>query len=114
MHAFDVLGDPVRRSILQSLLNGDMASGAIVDVVSKEFGITQPAVSHQLKILRENGFATVRPEAQRRVYSLNSESFLEVQAWLEPFARFWDHKFDALDTEIARGKKRRKKDALHD
>ena len=114
MHAFDVLGDPVRRRILQSLLSGDMASGDIVEVISREFGITQPAVSHQLKILRQNGFATVRPEAQRRMYSLNPASFLEVQAWLEPFGRYWDHKLDALDTEIARGKKRRKRDPLRD
>lgn len=107
MHALDVLGDPVRRRILRSLLNGDMASGDIVEIVSQEFGITQPAVSHQLKVLRENGFANVRPEAQRRVYSLNANSFLEVQGWLEPFAQYWDHKLDALDTEIARGKKNR-------
>ena len=108
MHAFDVLGDPVRRRILEILLSGEMASGEIVDVIAAEFGISQPAVSHQLKILRENGFATVKPQAQRRVYTLDSASFTDIEDWLAPFARYWDHKLDALDTEIARGKKQRR------
>ena len=108
MHAFDVLGDPVRRRILEILLSGEMASGEIVDVIAAEFGISQPAVSHQLKILRENGFATVKPQAQRRVYMLDSASFTDIEDWLAPFARYWDHKLDALDTEIARGKKQRR------
>ena len=108
MHAFDVLGDPVRRRILEILLSGEMASGEIVEVIAAEFGISQPAVSHQLKILRENGFATVRPQAQRRVYALNSESFSEIENWLAPFTRYRDQQLDALETEIARGKKQRR------
>ena len=104
MHAFDILGDPVRRRILETLVDGERASGEIVEVISREFGITQPAVSHQLKVLRQSGFTTVRPEAQRRMYMLNPDPLLEVQEWLEPFSRFWDHKLDALATEVARGK----------
>ena len=53
-------GDPVRRRILELLLQGEHASGEVVEVISKEFGITQSAVSQQLKILRDSGFATVR------------------------------------------------------
>ena len=109
MHAFDVLGDPVRRRILETLVDGEKASGDIVNVISREFGISQPAVSHQLKVLRQSGFASVRPEAQRRMYKLNPDPLFEVQEWLEPFSRFWDHKLDALATEVARGKFRRKK-----
>ena len=63
MHAFDVLGDPVRRRILELLAVGEHASGEVVEVISKEFGITQSAVSQQLKILRANGFATVQLDA---------------------------------------------------
>ncbi len=61
MHAFDVLGDPVRRRILELLASGELTSGAVTEVVREEFGISQPAVSQHLKVLRENGFATVRP-----------------------------------------------------
>jgi DNA-binding transcriptional ArsR family regulator len=108
MHAFDVLGDPVRRRIIKLLSDGEQASGDIVSVIAREFGLSQPAVSYQLKILRENGFATVRPEAQRRLYALKRDSFDDVDAWLEPFRRVWDNKLDALSTEIARGKRQRR------
>ena len=61
MHAFDVLGDPVRRRILELLADGEQSAGAVVGAISAEFGISQPAVSAHLKVLREAGFATVRP-----------------------------------------------------
>lgn len=109
MHAFDVLGDPVRRRILELLARGEHASGEVVAVISREFGITQSAVSQQLKVLREAGFATVRAEGTRRIYAVASEPLAEVDAWLEPFRRFWAPKLDALATEIARGKRARRK-----
>lgn len=108
MHAFDVLGDPVRRRILELLADGEQSSGAIVEVIATEFGISQPAVSQHLRILRDSGFAQVRPEAQRRLYSLDTAPLEQVEQWLDPFRRFWDHKLDALATEIARGKKARR------
>ncbi|KQY32714.1 ArsR family transcriptional regulator [Caulobacter sp. Root1455] len=108
MHAFDVLGDPVRRRILELLSAGELASGDIVAVVQKEFAISQPAVSQHLKVLRDSGFATVRADAQRRIYAMDAAPLQEVDAWLDPFRRFWDHKLDALATEIARGKRDRK------
>ena len=55
MHAFDVLGDPVRRRILELLAEGELTSGAICAIVQHEFGITQPAVSQHLKVLRDSG-----------------------------------------------------------
>ena len=60
MHAFDVLGDPVRRRILELLAGGEHTSGAVIDVIRAEFGLSQPGVSKHLRVLRENGFATVR------------------------------------------------------
>lgn len=108
MHAFDVLGDPVRRRILELLADGEHASGEVVTVIAREFGITQSAVSQQLKILRENGFATVRAEGTRRLYSVDSRALSEVDAWLDRFRRFWGPPLDALATEIARGKRSRK------
>ncbi|MGE0790569.1 MAG: ArsR/SmtB family transcription factor [Sandaracinaceae bacterium] len=108
MHAFDVLGDPVRRRILELLADGEHASGEVVEVISHEFGITQSAVSQHLKVLRENGFATVRAEGTRRVYAVDARPLAEVDAWLDRFRHFWGPKLDALATEIARGKRKRK------
>jgi DNA-binding transcriptional ArsR family regulator len=108
MHAFDVLGDPVRRRILELLAEGEHASGEVVEVISKEFGITQSAISQQLKILRESGFATVRAEGTRRVYAVDARPLAGVDAWLEQFRRFWGPPLDALATEVARGKRARR------
>lgn len=108
MHAFDVLGDPVRRRILELLAKGEHASGEVVEVISREFGITQSAVSQQLRVLRESGFATVRAEGTRRVYSVDTRPLAEVDAWLEQFRRFWGPPLEALATEIARGKRGRR------
>jgi DNA-binding transcriptional ArsR family regulator len=109
MHAFDVLGDPVRRRILEILAGGEHASGEVVEVISREFGITQSAVSQQLKILRESGFATVRAEGTRRLYAVNAQPLAEVDLWLDQFRRFWGPPLDALATEIERGKRARKR-----
>jgi DNA-binding transcriptional ArsR family regulator len=108
MHAFDVLGDPVRRRILEVLADGECASGAVVAVISKEFGITQSAVSQHLKVLRDSGFATVRGEGTRRIYAVDARPLAEVDAWLNRFRQFWEPRLDALATEIARGKRARK------
>ena len=110
MHAFDVLGDPVRRRILELLAAGELASGEVVDVIAGEFGITQAAVSQHLKVLRESGFATVRPEGTRRLYALDATPLREVDEWLEHFRGFRTHRLMALGTEIARGRTRRKWD----
>ena len=111
MHALDILGDPVRRRILEILSKGEKSSGDVVSVISKEFGISQPAVSYQLKILRLNGFATVRPEAQLRLYQINTSRLGEIQEWIKSLETFWDNRLDALETEVARGKKTKKKPA---
>ncbi|GAA2110456.1 hypothetical protein GCM10009780_65510 [Actinomadura alba] len=108
VHAFDVLGEPVRRRILELLADGEMASGAVCAVIQEEFGITQPAVSQHLKVLRDNGFATVRPEGARRLYAVNSEPLRDIDAWLDRFRRFWTPHLDALATELARGKRERR------
>ena len=109
MHAFDVLADPVRRRILELLSGGELASGEVVQVIEAEFDITQSAVSQHLKVLRDNGFASVRPEGSRRLYSVETRALREVDAWLERFRTMWDQPLDALDTEIARGKRMRRK-----
>ena len=108
MHAFDVLGDPVRRRILELLAERERASGEVVEIVGGEFGISQPAISQHLKILRESGFATVRAEAQRRIYAVDTAPLQQIDQWLGRFRIFWESKLDALETEIARGKRQRR------
>ena len=75
MHAFDVLGDPVRRRILELLAEGEHTSGDIVAAVQREFGISQPAVSQHLRVLRESGFAISRIDGARRLYSIEATPF---------------------------------------
>jgi DNA-binding transcriptional ArsR family regulator len=107
VHAFDVLGDPVRRRILELLAEGEGTAGGITKVIQREFGISQPAVSQHLRVLRESGFATVRPEGARRLYALDPGPLQEAGAWLERVRVFWDRRLDALATEVARGKRDR-------
>jgi len=105
VHAFDVLGDPVRRRIIELLADGELTSGAVCAVIQREFGITQPAVSQHLKVLRQSGFASVRADGARRLYAVRPEPLQDVDAWLDRFRRFWTPHFDALATELARGKR---------
>jgi DNA-binding transcriptional ArsR family regulator len=108
VHAFDVLGDPVRRRILELLASGEQASGEVSAVIRDEFGISQPAVSQHLKVLRDSGFASVRADGTRRLYAVETAPLREVDAWLERFRGFWDQRLDALGTELARGKRERR------
>jgi len=103
-----VLGDPVRRRILELLARGEQSSGALTEVVRSEFGISQPAVSQHLKVLRDNGFATVRAEGTRRLYAVDDTALRDADAWLGQFRRFWTPRADAPATEVARGKRPRR------
>lgn len=107
MHAFDVLGDPVRRRILELLAEGRRSSGEVVEVIRAEFGISQAAVSQHLKVLRDNSFATVDIVGPRRIYTLDAAPMREVDDWLSHFRGFWTHKLESLATEVTRGKKKR-------
>ena len=104
MNAFAIVGDPVRRRILELLSDGERTSGAMTAVIQDEFGISQPAVSAHLRVLRDSGFATVRAEGARRLYAVNAEPLRDVDAWLEHFRGFWNQRLDALATEVQRGK----------
>jgi DNA-binding transcriptional ArsR family regulator len=108
VHAFDVLGDPVRRRILELLAEGERPAGEVSAVVQREFGISQPGASQHLRVLRENGFATVRADGARRLYSVDPEPLREIDAWLDRYRRFWQQPLDALATELARGKRERR------
>ena len=95
----EAVAEPRRREILDLLLAGDRAVGELVEVV----GLSQPAVSKHLKVLREAGLVTVTADAQRRVYSLAPEPLHELDAWLAPYRRLWSGRLDALERHLDRG-----------
>ena len=104
VHAFDILGDPVRRRILELLAGGERSAGSLTGAIQDEFGITQAGVSQHLRALRESGFVRVRIDGPRRIYSVDSKPLQEVDAWIGQFRGFWERRLNALSKEIARGK----------
>ena len=109
MNAFDVLGDPVRRRILDELADGERSAGEITSVIQGAFGISQPAVSQHLRVLRESGFATVRAEGTRRIYALDLAGAEPVDEWLTRLRSFWERRLDALELEVRRGQRARRR-----
>ena len=81
VHAFDVLGDPVRRRVLELLADGERSAGEVTAVVREEFGISQPAVSQHLRVLRDNGFVRVRADGARRLYAVEPAPLQDVDRW---------------------------------
>ena len=100
-----MLGDPVRRRLLELLADGEQPAGVVGAVVQEEFGISQPAVSLHLRVLRESGFVDVRAEGARRLYAVRPDGLRDVDAWVDRFRRFWTPPLDALATELARGRR---------
>jgi DNA-binding transcriptional ArsR family regulator len=111
VEAFDVLGDPVRRRIVELLAHGELAAGDVVSAVGSEFGISQPAVSQHLRVLRESGFARVRPDGARRLYSVDPAPLDAAERWIVGVRRMWEQRLDALGTELARGARERRRSA---
>jgi DNA-binding transcriptional ArsR family regulator len=103
-----VLGDPVRRRVLELLVDGERSVGDLAATLHGEFGISQPAVSQHLRVLPENGFARVRAEGTRRLYAVDAAPLHEVEQWIGRFSRSWGPAPDALATELARGARARR------
>lgn len=103
MNSFDLLGDPVRRRIVELLAEHEHSAGEITAVIRAEFGISQPAVSNQLRVLRDAGFAIARAEGARRLYALEPAALDDAAAWVERQRARWAQRLDALDTELQRG-----------
>ena len=100
MHAFDVLGDPVRRRILELLAERELRSGEIVEIIQREFGITQAAVSQHLRVLRDSGFATVRVDAQRRIYAVDPHLFSPAEVVFRNIQTGNSFAFGRLETTV--------------
>ena len=95
---FEVIAEPNRRAILGLLV----ASQHSVGEIERKLHMPQPAVSKHLRVLREAGFVESSVDAQRRLYRLRPEPLQELDAWLEPFRRFWSAHIDALERHLDR------------
>jgi DNA-binding transcriptional ArsR family regulator len=96
--AFAIIAEPNRRALLSLLASSEQSVGELED----QLGMPQTSVSKHLRVLREAGFVEARVDAQRRVYRLRPEPLMEVDAWLEPFRRFWSTHVDALERHLDR------------
>jgi DNA-binding transcriptional ArsR family regulator len=96
--SFAILAEPNRRAILHLLAASEHSVGDI----ETRLRMSQPSVSKHLRILREGGFVESRVAAQRRMYRARPEPFMEIEAWLAPFRRYWSAHFDALERHLDR------------
>jgi DNA-binding transcriptional ArsR family regulator len=103
VEALAALADPTRREIVALLAGGEVAAGEL----AAHFPVSRPAISRHLRVLREAGLVRVRAEGQRRLYVLDPGPLSDLDAWLAPYRRLWAQRLDALDTEMARGRRAR-------
>jgi DNA-binding transcriptional ArsR family regulator len=94
--AFAIIAEPSRRAILSLLASSERSVGDI----EERLRLPQPSVSKHLRVLREAGFVQSRIDAQRRLYRLNPQPLMEIDAWLAPFRRFWSAHVDALERHL--------------
>ena len=93
---FQIIADPTRRRIVEVLRDGEQP---VNDVVER-LDIQQSGVSRHLRILRDAGYVRVRPEGQRRLYSLRPEPFRELEVWLESYRRLWEGRLDRFEKAV--------------
>ena len=96
---FEVLAEPNRRRILDVLI--DTGERPVGDLVAA-LGISQPAVSKHLRILRDAGLVEVRRDGQRRLYRLRAEPLRALDEWLEPYRAELAGRLDALERHLER------------
>src|SRR5215813_14469774 len=107
LDTFQTLADPTRRRIVETLRHGEQQ---VNDLVVRA-GVHQSGVSRHLRILQESGFVTMRPDGQRRLYSLRPEPFLQLDGWLADYRRTWDSRLDRFGAALERrqGARRQRK-----
>ena len=96
MEPFTAIADPVRRRIVEMLVDGEKTAGEL----GVGFAISQPAVSKHLRVLREAGLVAARAEAQRRLYRLTPAPLAQVDTWLARYRQIWEERFDALKAYV--------------
>lgn len=96
--AFETLADPTRRRIVEELGGGERTVSELVEAVT----IRQSGVSRHLRILHDAGFVNVRPDGQRRLYSLRPEPFRDLDRWVSRYRTLWESRLDRLGAELER------------
>ena len=102
MDVFEAVAEPHRRVLLDLLAERERPAGELVANLPT---LTQPAVSRHLRILREVGLVEVRPDGQRRIYSLRADRLIEIDSWLSRYRRYWRDHLDALERHLEEGNK---------
>jgi DNA-binding transcriptional ArsR family regulator len=103
VEALAALADPIRRELVALLAGGERAAGDLAG----RFPVSRPAISRHLRVLREAGLVRARTDGKRRLYALDPRPLRELDDWLAPYRDLWAQRLDALDTEIARGRRAR-------
>ena len=96
--ALAALADPTRRHVMETLRSGPHAVGDI----ARGMTVSRPAVSQHLKVLKEAGLVTDRPEGTRRVYYIDPKGLGALRAWLD---QFWDQALIAFQNEAENSSK---------
>ena len=99
------LADESRRTVLEILRHHPATAGDLAEALP----IARPGVSRHLRVLREAGLVDVEQRAQRRIYRLRSEPLVELDSWLRRYRVVWEHRLSALHTEVARGKREKRR-----
>src|ERR1700728_2370093 len=101
----EVIAEPSRLHILEELRSGEQPVCALVE----RLAISQPAVSKHLRVLRDAGLVGVRPDGQRRLYSLRPAPLIELDNWLEPYRQMWRNSLDRFEEHLAESQTSRRK-----
>jgi DNA-binding transcriptional ArsR family regulator len=106
----EAIADPVRREILVLLRDGSRPAGHIAETIGERFGISRPAVSRHLRVLRECGLVRDTLRGRHRHYDLDATRLGELTGWLAQFAApsVWEQRMDALETEVYRTRRERR------
>jgi DNA-binding transcriptional ArsR family regulator len=97
---FHALADPARLRIVEAMRSGECAVGDIVE----RMDIQQSGVSRHLRILTEAGIVQMRPDGQRRLYSLRKEAFDQLEAWVDAYRRHWEARLDRFGAALQRNR----------
>ena len=104
LSTFHALADPTRLRIVETMKRGECAVGEIVDRID----IQQSGVSRHLRILTEAGIVQVRPDGQKRFYSLRKEAFDELEAWVAGYRHHWEKRLDRFGAALEKSRARKK------
>lgn len=99
------LADESRRTVLEILRTRAATAGDL----AKALPVARPGVSRHLRVLRAAGLVDVESQAQRRIYRLRPEPLAELDTWLERYRVIWEQRLGALHSEVARGKREKRR-----